>query len=43
MLAMMRELSEWQHYVEGASHKVEILMDHKNLEYFMGAKELNHQ
>jgi hypothetical protein len=29
--------------LEGASHKVEILMDYKNLEYFMGAKKLNHQ
>jgi hypothetical protein len=41
MLAIMRALSEWRHYLEGATHKVEILTDHKNLEYFMGAKKLN--
>jgi hypothetical protein len=43
MLAIMRVLSEWQHYLKGATHKVEILTDHKNLEYSMGAKELNRQ
>ena len=28
-------------YVEGAKHQFEIWMDHKNLEYFMAAKQLN--
>ena len=28
--------------MEGAQHKVAIWMDHKNLEYFMSAKKLNH-
>jgi len=37
----MRALADWRHYLEGASHTVEILTDHKNLEYFMTAKKLN--
>src|SRR6202795_3427796 len=41
MLSIMRSLGEWRHYLEGADHKVEILTDHKNLEYFMNAKKLN--
>jgi hypothetical protein len=39
----MRALEEWRHFLEGASHKVEIWTDHKNLEYFMSAKKLNHR
>jgi len=41
MLAIIRALQEWRHFVEGAEHKCEIWMDHKNLEYFMTAKQLN--
>ena len=41
MLAIMRALDEWRHFLEGSSHKVEIWTDHKNLEYFMLAKKLN--
>ena len=41
MLAIMRALEEWRHFLEGAMHKVEIWTDHKNLEYFMTAKKLN--
>jgi hypothetical protein len=41
MLAIMRALDEWRHFLEGAPHKVEIWTDHKNLEYFMSAKKLN--
>ncbi len=42
MLAIMRALDEWRHFLEGAPHKVEIWTDHKNLDYFMSAKKLNH-
>jgi len=42
MLAIIRALEEWRHFLEGARHPVEIWMDHKNLEYFMTAKKLNH-
>ena len=41
MLAIIRALEEWRHFLEGAEHQVEIWTDHKNLEYFMLAKKLN--
>src|SRR5208282_3118500 len=41
MLAIVRALEEWRHFVEGAEHQFEIWMDHKNLEYFMKSKKLN--
>ena len=41
MLAIIRALEEWRHFLEGAPHKVEIWTNHKNLEYFMSAKKLN--
>jgi hypothetical protein len=34
MLAIIRGLEEWRHYLEGARHPIEIWTDHKNLEYF---------
>src|SRR5271156_5421740 len=41
MLAIVRALEEWRHFLEGAEHQCEIWTDHKNLEYFMMAKKLN--
>jgi len=41
MLAIIRVLEEWRHFLKGAQHLVEIWIDHKNLEYFMTAKKLN--
>jgi len=41
MLAIIRALEEWRHFLEGATHPVEIWTDHKNLKYFMTAKKLN--
>jgi hypothetical protein len=41
MLAIIQGLEEWRHYLEGARHPVEILTDHKNLEYFRVAQKLN--
>jgi hypothetical protein len=43
MLVVMRALEEWRHFLKGAKEKVEIWTDHKNLEYFMTAKKLNHR
>jgi hypothetical protein len=43
MLAVIQALEDWRHFLEGAHHKVEIWTDHKNLEYFMTAKKLNHR
>jgi len=41
MLAIIRALEEWRHFLEGAIHLVEIWTNHKNLKYFMTAKKLN--
>jgi len=41
MLAIVRALEEWRHFVEGAEHRCEIWTDHKNLQYSMTAKKLN--
>jgi len=43
MLAVMHMLEQWRHYLEGAKHPVQILTNHKNLEYFMTAQKLNHR
>ena len=43
ILAIICALEEWRHFLEGATHLVEIWTDHKNLEYFMMAKKLNHR
>ena len=42
MLAIICTLEEWRYFLEEATHLVEIWTDHKNLEYFMTAKKLNH-
>lgn len=34
LLAIIRALEEWRHYLEGAPHPVEVWTDHKNLGYF---------
>ena len=41
MLAIIRALEAWRQHLEGAKHKAEIWSDHRNLQYFMGAKKLN--
>jgi transposase InsO family protein len=41
MLAIIRALEEWRHFLEGAKHPFEIWTDHRNLEYFMTARKLN--
>ena len=41
MLAVIQELENWRHLLEGAKFRFKIWMDHKNLEYFMKAQKLN--
>ena len=41
MLVIIRELEAWRHLLEEVQFKFEIWMDHKNLEYFMKAQNLN--
>jgi len=43
MLAVVRCLEAWRHFLEGTVVKFEIWTDHKNLEYFMKAQKLNHR
>jgi len=41
MLAVIRCLEAWRHYLEGAKLKFEIWTDYKNLQYFMTSQKLN--
>ena len=41
MLAIIRCLKAWRHFLKGAKDQFEIWTDHKNLEYFMKAQKLN--
>src|SRR5258707_3765369 len=41
MLAIIRALEQWRNYLEAAKHPVQVLTNHKNLEYFMTAQKLN--
>ena len=41
MLAMIRCLEAWKHFLEGSWSRFKVWMDHKNLEYFMSNKKLN--
>ena len=41
MLAIIRYLEAWKHFLEGAKGWFKIWTDHKNLEYFMKAQKLN--
>ena len=41
ILSIMLVLREWQQYLLGAKHQVEIWTDHKNLSYFKAPQDLN--
>jgi len=41
MLAVVRYLEAWKHFLEGVAVKFKIWTDHKNLKYFMKAQKLN--
>ena len=41
MLAVVRYLEAWRHFLEGTIIKFEVQTDHKNLEYFMKTQKLN--
>jgi len=43
MLAVIRCLEVWRHYLEGVKLEFEIWTDHKNLQYFMTSQKLNHR
>ena len=41
-LAVVKALQHWRHWLEGTTLPVEIITDHRNLEYFTKPKILNH-
>ena len=41
MLAIIRCLEAWRHFLKEAKDQFEIWIDHKNLEYFINAQKLN--
>jgi len=43
ILAMIRCLEAWRHFLEGSWSKFKVWTDHKNLEYFMSNQKLNHR
>jgi hypothetical protein len=43
LLAIIRCLKEWRPELESSETPIRILSDHRNLEYFMPTKMLNHR
>ena len=41
LLAVIRALTKWQHYLQGPPHTVTLLSDHQNLAYFRKPQQLN--
>jgi len=41
LMAIVRTFEEWRPHLEGSHHPIQVLSDHKNLEYFMSTKLLN--
>jgi len=42
LLAIFEAFKIWRHYLEGSASPIDIVMDHKNLEYFSTTKVLTH-
>jgi len=40
LLVIFKAFKIWQHYLEGPAYPIDIVMDHKNLEYFSTIKVL---
>jgi len=40
LLAIFKAFKIWRHYLEGSASPIDIVMDHKNLEYFLTTKIL---
>ena len=43
LLAIFEAFRTWRHYLEGSVTPVDVVMDHKNLEYFSTSKVLTHR
>ena len=42
LLAIFEAFKHWQHYLEGSASPVDVVTNHKNLEYFSSSKVLTH-
>ena len=42
LLAIFKAFKIWQHYLEGSASPIDVVMDHKNLEYFSTTKILTY-
>ena len=42
LLAIFEAFQQWHNYLEGSTHAVLVLSDHKNLKYFVTTKQLTH-
>ena len=43
LLAIFKAFTKWRHYLEGAPLPIDVVTDHKNLEYFTTTKVLTRQ
>jgi hypothetical protein len=43
LLAIIRCFEQWRPELEGAIHPIQVLSDHKNLQYFATTKQLSHR
>ena len=43
MLAVIRALEDWRHYLEGLPRPFTIVTDHRNLKYWRSAQNLSHR
>ncbi|KAF7762391.1 hypothetical protein Agabi119p4_8984 [Agaricus bisporus var. burnettii] len=43
LLAIKRAFEEWRHYLEGATHKVLVRSDHRNLTFWKKPQKINHR
>jgi len=41
LMAIVRAFEEWRPHLEGTEHPIQVLSDHRNLEYFISTKLLN--
>lgn len=41
MLAIVSSFKEWRHYLEGTQYPIDVVTDHRSLEYFTTTKQLN--
>jgi len=43
LLAIFEAFKMWRHYLEGSTSPIDVVTDHKNLEYFSTTKILTHR